>query len=88
MAEEQDKETEQPNSEKNEEFWDAVSNPGVEKIYANSFIVVTGGDDCAIVFRMFNQPKSVVSMTLPRAKRLAESILSALQDAEEKEGDL
>jgi hypothetical protein len=87
MAEEQDKETEQPNSEKNEEFWDTVSNPSVEKIYANSFMVVTGSDDCAIVFRMFNQPKSVVSMTLPRAKRLAEAILAS-QDAEENEGDL
>lgn len=61
----------------------AIKDPDVCKIYANSFINIASQNDVTIVLNMFDEPRAVVTLSLPMAQELGVQLLKAIGSIKE-----
>jgi len=64
-------------------FWQALANPGVPKLYANTFSVVLHPTDIALVFGQAGAVSGMVSLTYAVAKTLADRLQQAVASYEQ-----
>jgi hypothetical protein len=65
-------------------FRNTLANPSVPKIYGNTFSVVLGSGDLAVMYGAHGIPSGVVFLSWPAAKTLAMKIAEAVKQYEEQ----